>query len=323
MGAGGDGVMTQTHALPQSCPPQVSSLPSQSASRTGRARHRRAPRPPNPATLIPKVIDSTNSPSMNLIIASSPDKSYDNNNKCRRIMWQGFYMAFRPTVAMSLTLEDCKLATYIFGEADNIVHAACVHAAETARQKVCPRVYVLPWTFASEVLGGTPVCELDERYSRFWMPTTQTLRHVFIPVREFNDAWYLVIVDIKDHVVYALDVCRSPESMKRRKETIDTLCHAMGSIFLLDRNIMNFGRIIPDPQNFGLPVYPQGVAGDMNIDQTGLWMLYWLQHKAVFFARMFHPMGNPDHVRMRIAVNIVKIESNELRHLIEENANHA
>ncbi|MED6135585.1 hypothetical protein PIB30_047908 [Stylosanthes scabra] len=154
-----------------------------------------------------------------------------------------------------------------------------MHALETARQRVRPRVWVLPWTFASEVLGGTPVCELDERYNRFWMPTTQTLRHVFILVREFDDAWYLVIVDIKDRVVYALDVCRSPDSMKRRKETIDSL----------------------------------GVAGDMNRDQTGLWMLYWLQHEP----------GNPNHVRMRTAVNIVKSESNEIHDLIEAKANHA
>ncbi|MED6146177.1 hypothetical protein PIB30_032215 [Stylosanthes scabra] len=178
-----------------------------------------------------------------------------------------------------------------------------MHVSETARQRVRPRVWVLPWTFASEVLGGTSVYELDER--------------------EFDDAWYLVIVDIKDRVVYALDVSKSPDSMKSRKETIDSLCHAMGSIFLLDRNIMNFGRIIPDPQNFGLPVYPQGVAGDMNMDQTALWMLYWLQHEGVFSARLFHPMGNPDHVRMRTTINIVKSESNEICDLIEAKSNDA
>ncbi|MED6112467.1 hypothetical protein PIB30_062008 [Stylosanthes scabra] len=74
----------------------------------------------------------------------------------------------------------------------------------------------------------------------------------------------LMIVGLKDRVIYALDVSRSPDSMKRRKDTIDSLCHTMGSIFLLGRNIMNFGRIIPDPQNFGLPVYPQGIPGDLN-----------------------------------------------------------
>ncbi|MED6219992.1 hypothetical protein PIB30_040932 [Stylosanthes scabra] len=146
---------------------------------------------------------------------------------------------------------------------------------------------------------------------------------VFIPVREFDDAWYLIIIDVKDRKVYTLDVSRSADSMRRRKDTIETLCHAMGSIFLLDRNIMNFGRIIPDPQNFGLPEYPHRIPGDLDRDQTTLWMLYWLQHEGVFFARLFYPMANADHVKMRATVKIVKSDCNEIRLLIEGRANHA
>ncbi|MED6112469.1 hypothetical protein PIB30_062010 [Stylosanthes scabra] len=58
-------------------------------------------------------------------------------------------------------------------------------------------------------------------------------------------------------------------------------------------------------------------------DQTALWMLHWLQHEGVFSSRLFHLMGNADHVRMRTVVNIVKNDCNEICELVEGRANHA
>ncbi|MED6138267.1 hypothetical protein PIB30_072633 [Stylosanthes scabra] len=187
-------------------------------SQVGSARHRTQP-VPNPVTLIP----------------------------------EGFATIFRPTAEMAMNLADCKTAAYIFGHFNrigeilfrngaftmprgvfysispgeqlhpNVVRTLCFLAADAASKREPVRAWFLPCSFATHVWAGASPSEMDVAYAHPYMPATKTLRHVFIPVAEPDGAYYLVLIDLKDRVVYSLDVCRSAETVAQREALIDKL----------------------------------------------------------------------------------------------------
>ncbi|XLT85923.1 hypothetical protein HN873_007676, partial [Arachis hypogaea] len=85
-----------------------------------------------------------------------------------------------------------------------------------AKANPVSRCWFFPSTFTAEILFQTPMEHLIESYVKRWMPPTQELDHVFIPICEAPETWYMLLLDVKRTSVYALDVCTSMESVPRR-----------------------------------------------------------------------------------------------------------
>ncbi|XLR44916.1 hypothetical protein S83_029576 [Arachis hypogaea] len=173
-----------------------------------------------------------------------------------------FEMVFRPFHNMGLSLQECKLAAYIFGKElplELIINPACLMASVRTRKSRTPRFWYMPTNFATDVLLDTPLSELAQHYQPKWMHETNQLEHVFVPIWEAVDTCYMLFLDVKGATLYVLDVSRSPKSIVRREANMRRICRVLGKIFSTDRNIANFRHTNPDPTNWGSFQYPEAI----------------------------------------------------------------
>ncbi|XLR56707.1 hypothetical protein S83_007379 [Arachis hypogaea] len=204
-------------------------------------------------------------------------------------MMNGFQMVFRPTVHMDLTLDECKMAAYIFGKNDQYlkmlfkfstleVPRAGFHSLSpvympnvdimniifmSASMRACcvlpPRVWYTPSVFADNVIAMRPFEVIRRKYMNRWMPATSCLEHVLVPVCEKTYTWYLMVVDVKHGRVYYLDVTRAPEHKERRERNMFTILLLLAQFFKLESNMLSFSHVSADPTIWGPIKYPDGV----------------------------------------------------------------
>ncbi|MED6149368.1 hypothetical protein PIB30_061662 [Stylosanthes scabra] len=160
---------------------------------------------------------------------------------------------------------------------------------------------------------------INEHESRS-MPETNTLEHVYIPILDAVDGWYLMLLEVKDRTRFVLDVCRSPEKIPIRVDLTDKICGVLGKMFVSPRNSVNFWQGSPDPTDWGEYQYPDAMPHDLPSNDTAVWCLYWLQNDDVFSNRIFKHMGSSDRVRMRAAWYILQADANQMRGFIDVRA---
>ncbi|MED6194165.1 hypothetical protein PIB30_026030 [Stylosanthes scabra] len=153
--------------------------------------------------------------------------------------------------------------------------------------------WFFPSTVAHEILSGKGAPEIMHFYTSCWMPKTTELEHVFIHVHEDRVAWYMILLDVKNTRVYALDVNRSASTIFMREGALTV----MGKVFQTERNIPNIKKGNPDPNTWGQIEYPLGLPAKLDPQDTA---------------------GVEIHVRMKAAIVIVSSEFNELKDLVEE-----
>ncbi|XLT92874.1 hypothetical protein HN873_014536, partial [Arachis hypogaea] len=228
----------------------------------------------------------------------------------------GFQMVFRPTVHMDLTLDEFKMAAYIFGKNDQYlemlfkfsaleVPRAGFHSLSpvympnvdimniilmSASMRACcvlpPRVWYTPSVFADDVLAMTPFEVIRRKYMNRWLPATSRLEHVvnvLVPVCEKTYTWYLMVVDVKHGRVYCLDVTRSPEHKERRERNMRTIVTTVArQFFMLEPTMLSFSHVSADPTTWGPIKYPDGVPSYQECDDSCLWILNWIQTEGKF-----------------------------------------
>ncbi|XLR58090.1 hypothetical protein S83_008762 [Arachis hypogaea] len=260
---------------------------------------------------------------------------------------QSFKMYFRPTLGMGLSTEETKLAAYIFSRKEedpavhlgevlyelagfevvrgifislappytphpDVINTTAMIASLTSAKSMAPVTWYFPSDFARDVLCDAPISKLKKSYEGRWMQETNALEHVFVPILEAADSWYIMLLNIKEAKKYVLDVSRTPESIVRREANMNKICVVLGKMFVHNRNIMNFLHASPDPSNWGDYLYPEGLPNNLDSPESGIWCLSWLQHKGGFSPNIFNHMENSDHVRMKTALHIVQSETNQL-----------
>ncbi|XLR69271.1 hypothetical protein S83_019943, partial [Arachis hypogaea] len=227
----------------------------------------------------------------------------------------GFQMVFRPTVHMDLTVEECKMAAYIYGKNDqyletlfkfstlevpragfhslspvympnvDIMNIILMSASMRACQCLPPRVWYTPSVFADDVLAMTPFDVIRRKYMNRWMPATSRLEHVvnvLVPVCEPTYTWYLMVVDVKHGRVYSLDVTRGPEHTERRERKMRTILLVLSQFFKLECNMLSFSHVSSDPTTWGPIKYPDGVPSYPECNDSCLWILNWIQTEGKF-----------------------------------------
>ncbi|QHO28071.1 uncharacterized protein DS421_7g213480 [Arachis hypogaea] len=239
-----------------------------------------------------------------------------------------YEMVFRPFHSMGLSLQECKLAAYIFGKelpleeilfkysffdlpralfmslsppgtpCLDIINAACLMASVRARKSKTPRSWYMPTNFAINVLLDTPV---------------------YVPICEAVDTCYMLL-DVKGATLYVLDVSRSPKSIVRREANMRRICRVLGKIYSTDKNIANFRHTNPDPSNWGSFHYPEAIPNMVDSKESSTWLLYWLQQAGEFSTRIFASMIHSEDVRMRTATSIASCDANEYACFIDVKA---
>ncbi|RYR80116.1 hypothetical protein Ahy_A01g004896 [Arachis hypogaea] len=194
----------------------------------------------------------------------------------------------------------------------DIVNTIAWLASLRAHRTKPVRDWFLPSSFADHILQLKPVEAILQTYLGRWMPETNELEHVFVPILEPSHSWYMMVLDVKKGKVLALDICRTDENKTRRERNMRTILVVLGQIFRLDRNLPSFHVISPDPTTWGAIEYPPTVPFRPDRDDdTPIWCLYWLQHDGNFNPALLPKKLNEGKVRMRTATNIVNSETNQ------------
>ncbi|XLT83239.1 hypothetical protein HN873_004992 [Arachis hypogaea] len=259
-------------------------------------------------------------------------------------MMNGFQMVFRPTVHMDLTLDECKMAAYIFGKNDqylemlfkfstlevprvgfhslspvympnvDIMNIILMSASMRACCVLPPRVWYTPSVFADDVIAMRPFEVIRRKYMNRWMPATSRLEHVLVPVCEKTYTWYLMVVDVKHERVYCLDVTRAPEHKERRERNMRTILLLLAQFFMLESNMLSFSHVSADPTTWGPIKYPDGVPSYQECDDSCLWILNWIQTEGKFkVSNLPWQHMDPLKLRMKTATKIVLLDCNEVR----------
>ncbi|RYR60589.1 hypothetical protein Ahy_A04g017638 [Arachis hypogaea] len=129
---------------------------------------------------------------------------------------------------------------------------------------MAPHTWYFPSNFADEVLSGATVDRLQVGYTLPWMPETNNLHYVFVPIWEPADVWYLMMLDVKESRLYAFDVNKTPESIIRREANMTRICRMLGKLFMLNRNLVNFRHGNPNPATWGKFHYPASLPTDVD-----------------------------------------------------------
>ncbi|KAL4299531.1 Ulp1 protease family, carboxy-terminal domain protein [Arachis hypogaea] len=209
-------------------------------------------------------------------------------------------MQFRLILDMRLSIEQCKLATYVFAKCGevlfhfaefeiprgmffslippwtphtDIINAWCMLVSMKCSKSIAPRVWFFPSHFAADVLREVAIKQLKNKYEYKWMPKTSHLEHVFVLVLEPADGWYLMLLNIKALKVYVLDVCHDDES----------------KLFMTERNVVNSKHGSCDPSAWKKFNYPKDIPNELGSEEIAVWCLYWLQQEGGFSTKIFSP----------------------------------
>ncbi|MED6220679.1 hypothetical protein PIB30_047165 [Stylosanthes scabra] len=241
------------------------------------------------------------------------------------------FLYIRPSADMGLTKDECRIAAYVFAiskdyckkeflfrykqihvtreilvtlSLDYVLHsdviniAALISSLQAAEgRNNDASCWFFPSSVAHKILTGKGVDDIMHFYTSSWMPKTSELEHVFIPVREDRVAWYMILLDVKNTKVYALDVNRSTTSLLMRDRDMRRILAVVGEVFQNERNISNIKRGSPDPNTWGQIEYPMGLPARLDPQDTA---------------------GLEEHVRMKAAMVIVASEFNELLDYVNE-----
>ncbi|KAL4293776.1 hypothetical protein AHAS_Ahas18G0161900 [Arachis hypogaea] len=182
----------------------------------------------------------------------------------------------------------------------DIINAWCMLASMRFSKSIAPRVWFFPSHFAVDVLGEVAIKQLQNKYEYRWMLETSQLEHVFVPVLEPVDGWYLMLLDIKALKVYVLDVCRDDESIVRRETYMTRICRTLGKLFMTERNVVNFKDGSCDPSTWKNFNYPKDIPSKLGRKEDSPQRSLVLQ--------------------MRTTAYLIQSEPNQVRGLVEAKA---
>ncbi|MED6175161.1 hypothetical protein PIB30_075747 [Stylosanthes scabra] len=176
-----------------------------------------------------------------------------------------YRMHFRPRADMGLDVEATRLAVYIYafiGDPRHDIHDLTRDDLLSLRPRLTPSAIV------------------------------------FVPIWDIDEAWYMMILDMRKPRVYSLDLHRTMENMARKEKQIKAVLRALSLMFAMPTHILNFTYRSPDTSGRGRILQALGIPEDLTCS-------------------CLIP-GDEDTLRMRLASSIVGAHCNELRPAIDE-----
>ncbi|KAK2419568.1 ubiquitin-specific protease ESD4 [Trifolium repens] len=177
---------------------------------------------------------------------------------------------FPPTRAMHLQMADIQLCAYVFNAEhdpnevmiqiggytvsrmelhcmcpnevvkDQIFNLMAMKTTWSQYNAVNKTVWSLPPTFAEDVKYGHNLESLATTYSTNFMSPFTTLKYIYVPSKDEGGHWFLMVISIKDKIVYHLDSFLQPQNIATRREIISKLCKVIAELVLTDKYPNNY-----------------------------------------------------------------------------------
>ncbi|KAJ1376164.1 Papain-like cysteine peptidase superfamily [Sesbania bispinosa] len=255
---------------------------------------------------------------------------------------------FSPTADMQLTPEEAQLSLYIFymhGDPSELLMKSeqtkvyrrdfeclcpgnkitCDMITFMARKCTWMQQHVtlqttwsLPPKFAQDIIDEPFIGDLISDYVQEWMQPFKDLKQIYIPIEDIDNLWYLMVVSIDQQVIYHLDSHLNEDVVHRRHATMRKIGDFISQIVAtnyypprIEDALMNLAEweIMKAP---GLP----NIAHLSN-NNSAIWVMDWMNMEHCFHPKLYGKL-NEDVVRMRIALELVLGDHNEMKTKLEE-----
>ncbi|GAU43342.1 hypothetical protein TSUD_282970 [Trifolium subterraneum] len=172
-------------------------------------------------------------------------------------------------------------------------------------------VWCLPPSFVFDFESGMQLIKIREKYCLHWMPTFPNLNFIYVPLKSVDGHWFLMIVHLKNEVIYHLDTycpggCAAYRHLYIKK--VATFLHRL----MVDPN---YSKVFHN-KDFGFHKYKiveaRGIPNTGNSDSSGVWMLHWLDMEQYFNPDFLVGTMKENEVRMTTAAKILLGDHNAL-----------
>ncbi|CAN1837924.1 hypothetical protein LINPERHAP1_LOCUS35260 [Linum perenne] len=110
--------------------------------------------------------------------------------------------------------------------------------------------------------------------------------HVFIPMNEKNEEWYLLVISLKERTVYICDCCSAQNINETHMQSTVHMMEFTTKIFKLIYEHNNRSNDYPDIASFAMK-FPETMQLE-NKHASGLWVCSWIKNECRF---PFHDYG--------------------------------
>ncbi|KAJ1406489.1 Ulp1 protease family, C-terminal catalytic domain [Sesbania bispinosa] len=180
---------------------------------------------------------------------------------------------FSPTTDMGLTPEEAQLSLYIFymnGDQNELLMKS-EHTMAYRRdfECLCPgnkisneiitlmarkctwmqqhvtlqTTWSLPPKFAHDICEGATVGDHVSDYVFEWMHSFKDLKHIYIPIEDIQNHWYLMVISVDQHIIYHLDSHLNEADVDRRHATMRTIGDFISKIVATNYYPPSFGDV--------------------------------------------------------------------------------
>ncbi|KAJ1381441.1 Papain-like cysteine peptidase superfamily [Sesbania bispinosa] len=155
---------------------------------------------------------------------------------------------FMPSADMKLTPPEIHLSLYIFqvggDPSEPIIMMRNTMVSRKKMETLCPNksvdremifllakkitldeghaatTWCLPPKFVWDVNKDVAVEKLLANYSKDWMPISNSLKYIYVPIEESNGQWHLMVLSMDEESIYHFDSYCEPEALAAKHKTL-------------------------------------------------------------------------------------------------------
>ncbi|KAJ1423164.1 Ulp1 protease family, C-terminal catalytic domain [Sesbania bispinosa] len=252
---------------------------------------------------------------------------------------------FSPTSDMELTMDEIQVCAYVFAMEVDLSEVVFKMRNSRATIKdfdcLCPgkpiedeiiklmamrntwrqmninvqTVWTLPPAFASDIIQGQPKENIGMSYVTEWMPPFEHVKYIYVPIKENNEHWYLMVVSMEQEIVYHLDSNPQVARLKERRDNITRVCQMLVYLMTSDWLPIHFMNKPNDLDTWEI----KGITpnqGPKNSINSAIWLLEWMAMDYAFQPNV-HSVINEKKVRMKTTLSLFLVSHNEVRKNLE------
>ncbi|KAK7268562.1 hypothetical protein RIF29_21263 [Crotalaria pallida] len=172
--------------------------------------------------------------------------------------------------------------------------------------------WTLPPSFAADVLEGKlGHCGMAKRYLEAWLPHSEHLEYIFLPVYDESDShWWLAVISFVDETVYYLDTYQAFGKCVHRRTHIWLLANCISKILPTGSGSARIGNTVPEIRDWPIST-GSGVPECGNSMHSALYVMDWISMQQCFQPNVFGLLDE-NVARMSAVIKLLLSSANEV-----------
>ncbi|KAJ1398180.1 Ulp1 protease family, C-terminal catalytic domain, partial [Sesbania bispinosa] len=141
---------------------------------------------------------------------------------------------------------------------------------------------------------------------------------IYVPFEDFNGHWSLIVVCLKEGMIYHFDSFHDPQTTAEKHKIIHTVCNNIGEMLHCTPYPGEYFSAFHDLGEWEI-TQANNVANTTNHENSGVSVLDWMSMCDAFTANV-SPLKNANVVRMKTTLNLVQRLHNSIAEQVKEKA---